>query len=46
LFQEFGILEVPTILLFRQGEIVDFVIGMTSKEILKEKIANALSNSN
>ena len=34
---EFGIRNIPTILFFKNGEIVDKVIGAVSKGVLKEK---------
>lgn len=41
--KEFGIHEVPTILFFMRGEVVDYVVGLTSKNTLIAKIENALS---
>ena len=38
---EFGIRRIPTILLFKNSEVVDFIYGVVSKEILIEKL-NAL----
>ena len=34
---EFGIRNIPTIIFFKNGEIVDKVIGAVSKGVLKEK---------
>ncbi len=36
--QEFGIQSIPTILVFKEGKVVDKVIGFQSKEALKEKL--------
>lgn len=41
--KEFGVLEFPTILFFRNGEMIDHVIGLIPKNILRKKIENALS---
>lgn len=38
---QFGIQRIPTILLFKNGEVVDFIYGVVSREILVEKL-NAL----
>jgi len=40
--KEFGIYELPTILFFKNGIIVDYVIGLTPKNVLISKIENAL----
>ena len=42
--KEFGIHEVPTILFFKSGEIIDYSIGLISKNTLIAKIENALTN--
>lgn len=41
--KEFGIIELPTILFFKHGEVIDFAAGLTPKNILIAKIENALS---
>lgn len=41
---KYGIRNIPTILFFKNGEIVDKNAGAAQKEILKEKINNILSN--
>lgn len=41
---EYGVAEVPTILFFRHGKIIDHAIGMVPKNVLITKIENALSN--
>jgi thioredoxin 1 len=40
--KEFGVQEFPTILFFKNGELIDHVIGLTPKNILITKIENAL----
>jgi len=35
---EYGVRSIPTILIMKNGEIVDQIIGATSKAILEEKI--------
>jgi len=42
LVAELGIIEVPSILFFRSGRVVDHAAGLTSKNILISKIENAL----
>ena len=40
---EYGVMEFPTILFFRNGEIIDYISGLAPKIILVTKIENALS---
>ncbi len=40
---ELGIIEVPAILFFRSGRVVDHAVGLTSKNILISKIENVNS---
>jgi thioredoxin 1 len=40
---EYGVMEIPTILFFKSGKIVDHSVGLTSKNDLAQKIENALS---
>ncbi len=42
---EYGITELPTILFFKAGEVIDHIVGLTPKDVLKNKIENALINS-
>ena len=35
---QYGVRSIPTILIFKDGEIVDQIIGATTKAILEEKI--------
>lgn len=44
LVSEYGIRESPTILFYKNGELVDHAIGLISKSVLISKIENALSN--
>jgi thioredoxin 1 len=39
---EYGIMDLPTILFFQNGEVVDHIIGLTSKHIIQEKIEHVL----
>jgi len=43
---EYGIMDLPTILFFQDGEVVDHIIGLTSKHIIQEKIEHVLFSSN
>ncbi len=45
LAERFGIMELPTILLFKNGTVVDHTTGLTSKQLLIEKIEQALSDN-
>jgi thioredoxin 1 len=42
--REYGIIEYPTILFFRNGEVVDHAVGLIPKNILIAKIEHALIN--
>src|SRR5437764_13696869 len=44
LVNEYGVTEVPTILFYKGGKLVDHTIGLISKNTLIAKIENALSN--
>jgi thioredoxin 1 len=46
LCEEFMILELPTILFFKDGDIVDHAVGLISKNRLVAKIENALVATN
>ena len=39
---EYGIMELPTILFFKNGKVIDHVIGMTPRNVLIHKIETAL----
>jgi thioredoxin 1 len=43
---DFGVTEYPTILFFRNGQVIDHVVGLTPKNVLITKIENALSETN
>lgn len=43
---EYGIMELPTILFFRSGKIIDHTVGLTSKNKLITKIENAIADMN
>ena len=40
---EYGVMELPTILFFKQGQVIDHVKGLTPKNVIITKIENALS---
>lgn len=40
--QEFGIRSIPTLILFKDGKIIDEMVGLQMKQILKEKIDKLL----
>ena len=41
--KEFGITEIPTILFFKSGRVIDYATGLVPKNVLISKIENALS---
>ena len=41
---EFGVMELPTILFFKSGEVIDHVTGLTPKNVMITKIENALTS--
>jgi thioredoxin 1 len=43
LASRFGVMSVPTLILFRDGEIVDKQIGLLSKNDLKKRIETAMA---
>lgn len=43
--QQYGVIEIPTILFFRAGEIIDHLTGLAPKNVMIAKIENALSAS-
>ena len=40
---QFGISGIPTLLIINKGEVIDRIVGFTSKEVLKEKIDTIIS---
>ncbi len=40
LARAYGIMSVPTVIYFRDGEVVDQTIGFLPKDVLKEKLKN------
>jgi len=43
---EYRIIELPTILIFKNGQLIDHVTGLAPKHILITKIETAISNTN
>lgn len=43
--KEYRVTELPTIMIFRQGELIDIIIGLTAKNILITKIEAAISGN-
>lgn len=41
---EYGIMEIPTILFLKSGEVIDHIIGLVSKNVLIEKVENAITS--
>lgn len=41
--KEYGVIEIPTILFFKRGRLVDHVSGLVPKNVVITKIENALS---
>lgn len=39
---QFGIRNIPTVIFFKNGEMVDKIVGATSKDKFKEKVENLL----
>ncbi len=35
---QFGVVSIPTLLLFKEGKLVDKMVGLNPKHVLKEKI--------
>lgn len=42
---KYGISSIPTLLFFKDGEVVENILGVTSKKILEEKINSYLENA-
>jgi thioredoxin 1 len=43
---EYGVMEIPTILFFKSGEVIDHTVGLVSKNVLIEKVENAITSFN
>jgi len=43
--KEYGVTDIPTILFFKKGKIIDHAVGLTPKNILISKIENAIDNN-
>jgi|SRR5688572_22870648 len=41
---EYGVMELPTILFFRGGKVIDYVTGLAPKNVMISKIEHALSS--
>jgi len=41
---EYGVLELPTILFFKHGKVIDHIKGLTPRNTMISKIENALEN--
>jgi thioredoxin 1 len=42
---EYGVMELPTILFFKSGHIVDHIVGLIPKNLMIAKIENALNKT-
>lgn len=42
LASQFGVMSIPTLILFKDGQPVDKMVGLQSKDALKSKISNQL----
>lgn len=45
LANEYGVIEMPTILFFKAGRVIDHAIGLTPKNVLISKIENVISSA-
>jgi thioredoxin 1 len=41
--EKYGVMSLPTLLLFKDGKPVDSIIGAQSKEVIKQKIEAVLA---
>ena len=46
LYEQYGLRELPSILFFKSGELIDYAMGLTSRDILVTKIEFALTPVN
>jgi len=42
LASQFGVMSIPTLILFKDGQPVDKMVGLQSKDALKNKISNQM----
>ena|SRR5689334_15970859 len=42
---EYGVMELPTILFFSRGEVIDYATGLIPKNVMIKKIETALASS-
>ncbi len=42
--REYGVTELPTILFFRNGNLVDYIRGLAPKEVMARKVETAITN--
>lgn len=43
--QKYGVMSIPTLIIFKGGIIIDQIIGVQSKEVLKEKLEVLVNQS-
>lgn len=43
--QKYGVMSIPTLIIFKGGVVVDQVVGVQPKEILREKLEAFINNS-
>ena len=39
IYMQYGIRNIPTVLIFKNGEVVDKLVGVTPKEVIAEKLS-------
>jgi len=42
---KYGVMSLPTVIIFRDGEPIDFVVGVVPKKILENKIKKVLNEN-
>jgi thioredoxin 1 len=42
--KEYGVTDIPTILFFKRGKLIDHAVGLTPKNVLISKIENAIGS--
>ncbi len=43
--QKYGVMSIPTLIIFKGGIIIDQIIGVQPKEVLKERLETLINNS-